>query len=415
MFEFQTLIQSLYNERTQDVRNFSNWLDGLLELTTETESPEHFWYWSGISTIAGALQRKVHLPWGFKSLFPNLYIILVAPPGHARKGNPLQVAKDFLDDLGVRLSADSTTRRGFIRDLEESITITGYIPGEPLESSMMRHSSLTVISEELSSLLGIDLKLMIEHLTDLFDISRDKWEYRLANEKDSVPFPFVNILAGTTPSWLSSNLPQSAFGDGFTSRVAFIVGYNKPKLVPRPGITEAQERKKKLLLKDLREIHKLQGKFTWGEGAGELNDKWYIEKEDLLVQIADERVHAFISRIQVVMIKTAMCISAAKGNSLILERSYVEEAIGRVMDLVPTLSDAFGSSGRSQSSENVHALMTQIETLKTTSVEELQSKNWRNMDRMELQRALETLRAMRRIEYFTDQNGEGRIKWTRNT
>ena len=51
--------------------------------------------WVGVSTIAGALRRKVWIDQAYFKWYPNFYIILVAPPGI--------VAKSTTASLGMRL------------------------------------------------------------------------------------------------------------------------------------------------------------------------------------------------------------------------------------------------------------------------------------------------------------------------
>ena len=57
----------------------SGWLENYLKYTSAQESPDAFHLWTGLSVLAGALQRRVYFKQGYFRVFPNLYIVLCAP------------------------------------------------------------------------------------------------------------------------------------------------------------------------------------------------------------------------------------------------------------------------------------------------------------------------------------------------
>ena len=66
-------------------RNIPDWIEGYLAYTEDSEPPQLFKEWCAVSVIAAALQRKCKLEWGTTVFYPNLYIVLTAPAGKARK------------------------------------------------------------------------------------------------------------------------------------------------------------------------------------------------------------------------------------------------------------------------------------------------------------------------------------------
>ncbi len=93
-------------------RTLSDWLDGYLEYTTNTEPPYMYHMWMGISTIASLLQRKCCLEWGTLKFYPNMYIVLVGPPGRTRKGTAMNLAKPFLHELDIKIAAENIIKTG---------------------------------------------------------------------------------------------------------------------------------------------------------------------------------------------------------------------------------------------------------------------------------------------------------------
>ena len=81
--------------RVTSERELPDWLSEFMENTKWGEAPDYFYFWVGVATVAAALQRKVWLNMGTFDWYPNLYTILVAPPGIVQKSST--------SDLGMRL------------------------------------------------------------------------------------------------------------------------------------------------------------------------------------------------------------------------------------------------------------------------------------------------------------------------
>ena len=58
-----------------------SWIELFVEQTAETASPPIFRKWAAISAVAGAMERKSWIVTRGTPLYPNLYIILIGPPG----------------------------------------------------------------------------------------------------------------------------------------------------------------------------------------------------------------------------------------------------------------------------------------------------------------------------------------------
>ena len=58
-------------------RELGNWLKAYSEYSTESESPEMFHLWTGLSILASAVRRNVVLNQGINLLFPNMYVVVV--------------------------------------------------------------------------------------------------------------------------------------------------------------------------------------------------------------------------------------------------------------------------------------------------------------------------------------------------
>jgi len=67
-------------ESKSSKRNFSNFLSTYMEYSAFSEAPDRFHFWTAVSAIAGALQRKCWIDMGYFEFTQNFYIVFVAPP-----------------------------------------------------------------------------------------------------------------------------------------------------------------------------------------------------------------------------------------------------------------------------------------------------------------------------------------------
>ena len=128
-------------------RRLDDWIEAFVRYTDNTEPPESYRRWVAISTMASALQRKCKLEWGSEVFFPNMYIVLVGPPA-ARKGTAMRTGKDLLDQIGIAVSADESSRQKLVKSLQEM----GVADQDDL-GRINFHSSMTLYSSELTVFL----------------------------------------------------------------------------------------------------------------------------------------------------------------------------------------------------------------------------------------------------------------------
>ena len=144
-------------------RRLDDWIEAFVKYTDNTAPPESYRRWVAISTMASALQRKCKLDWGSETFFPNMYIVLVGPPA-ARKGTAMRTGKDLLDQIGIAVSADESSRQKLVKSLQEM--------GVAAQDDLGRitfHSSMTLYSSELTVFLGYGAKELLAMLCKWYD------------------------------------------------------------------------------------------------------------------------------------------------------------------------------------------------------------------------------------------------------
>lgn len=331
-----------------------NWLKGYQQYTIESESPDHYHLWTGLSILASAVRRNVWLDQGTHILYPNMYVILIGPPGRVRKSTSIRMGRKLLLEIeGIHFGADSLTREDLIKTL-------GKI------STTAKQAALTLHSTELSSLIEPSGIKMIQFLTDIFD-GDFKWRYSTKHQgKDVINNPVLNILAATTPTWIADGMPADVIGHGFVSRVLFVYAADRRYLKPFPGKLDAELEKN--LRVDLDHISRLEGTFSWGEGAKDAYAAIYKEIDETPPK--DYRVEGFHNRKDIYTLKVAMLLSLAESDDLVIRPRDLEVAYTALSEIEESMHHTFSAVGKYDLAAEVERMKKAIwETGKMSSEE----------------------------------------------
>ena len=386
-----------------------------MEYTEQTESSPLFHTWCGISTIASALQKKIRLEHGRLKIYPNLYIILVAEPGIARKTQAIDYSIDIMSPIDdISRAADATTRESLIQAIEKA-THDQLMP----DSTVLKHNSLTIVSRELEDFIGNKKEnhRMVTTLTALFDCGSKPWVYQTKNSgTNKLSAVYVNLIAATTPESLASCMPSAAIGGGLTSRVLFIhtdernAKYAKP---PKPP-----EILYKALVQDLETITRMAGVYTLSPVCDKNWEEWYNTFDgEIPYRICKDRIfNAFYSRKSTLILKVAQSLAASRSGITEIEWNTLEEAINLVEDVEKSMDKAFTSVGRSDINVDVNAVCSILEKYGKIPEKQLLHLVHRDMDAAKFDNVIATairsghivkdIKSDKVMYYYTNYKGD---------
>ena len=339
-------------------RHHKDWLGAFMDYASFGEAPRHMYFWTGVSTLAGALRRRVWIDQAYFKWYPNFYICLVAPPGIVSKSTTAGIGMNLLRKVpGIKFGPDVVTWPALVTAFAESTEAFEY------EGAYHPMSALTLESSEFGNLLDPQDKQMVDLLVSLWDGKQGSFEKSTKHSgSDSVENPWINLIACTTPAWIAGNFPEYMVGGGFTSRTIFVYADKKAKYVAYPGMAvpaDLAEREQRLV-EDLTYIaNNLTGPYTltrealnWGEG-------WYQSHYQVRPANLDpERFGGYIARKQTHLHKLAMVLAASSGDERVITREHLEVAYTMVTDLEPDMGFVFSKIGRSDISLHVERLIT---------------------------------------------------------
>lgn len=92
-----------------------------MDYTADMESPDSFFRWAAIATVAGVLRDNVYLPQKKSPLYPNLYILLLADSAIDRKSTPLSIAGELVAEIrNTKIIRGRTSVQAILKVLGEA-------------------------------------------------------------------------------------------------------------------------------------------------------------------------------------------------------------------------------------------------------------------------------------------------------
>lgn len=380
------------------MRHCADWIDSYLKLMENTEPPTIFHKWVAISCLAACMQRKCVLNWGRLRFYPNLYIVLIAPPGRARKGTAMDPVMEFLEEprLNIKLAAEAITREQLINELMQSQEMVTLLDGR-----ITTHCSLTICNSELTVFLGYQNPQLITDLTDWYDCKRH-WRYRTKNSghADSTNI-WVNMLGATTTELLRMALPPTAIGGGLTSRMIFVYAGQKRAIVPDPFLTSADKILEENLLNDLEQVLLLCGEYRPTADYIEARTEWYVINDPnppfvdaVFAGYCDRRI-ATVSKLSTIMAASHTNDLIVTGDDFLRGVAFLEEA----EEFMPM---ALSGIGQGKHADVMARLMAEVAILKECTIDTLMWKFRNDVTHWEMERLIASLEAMKFCTYVTN-------------
>jgi len=377
------------------------WHESFVEcVSPHTDVPDAFITWSAISLIGDTLKNNVYFDIGTFTLYPNMFIVLVAPPGIG-KGASMNILEGMITDSKpqqvVNTLSDRITAEKIIERIADGWSTTPQLKNMQLVLGQNDHNCL-LFSTELRVLLGAS-EWMLEFLEEAW--SKKTYEYQTKN-KGSVFIDNMccSLLAASVPDFLR-NVNREAhmvITGGFSSRCLFIYAENPSKDLPFPEPLKKNAKSKALydnLITDLHEIATLKGEFLI-ETAARIQFEQFLKRNRAAADKDDsEAIANFRARIKAHVLKLAMVFSVSRGNSLCITDLDMMNAISEVNKIVLSLTKLFRGAGEG------------MDAAATARVQDFLDKYGR-VSRKELLRALHrhmSMETLDRILYILDTMG----------
>jgi predicted RNA-binding protein YlqC (UPF0109 family) len=333
------------------VRNYRDWIKAYMEYAGFSEAPERMHFWTAVSTIAGALRRRVWIDMAYFKWHANHYIIFVAPPGIVSKSTTVAIGMDILRKVpGVNFGPDVVTWPALVTAFaacSESFEFNG---------DWYNQCALTLESSEFGNLVNPTDREMIDLLVSLWDSKEGAFKkVTKGSGTDIVENPWINLIACTTPAWIAGNFPDYVIGGGFTSRCLFVYTETKEKLIAYPSRSVPKDitKKQEALVQDLEHIAtNLIGPYQLTADAIEWGELWYTEhyRRPPAALEGNDKFDGYLARKQTHLHKLAMVIAASQRDELSITANDLALANIMISDLEKDMPKVFAKIGRTAES-----------------------------------------------------------------
>lgn len=298
---------------SEQKRHLPSWIESFYESTDQLDAPDLFRTWTAISVLTGAMERNCWIETPKGKLFPNMFILLTAPPA-VGKGLILNAARDQWGGLGesFRLAPSHITKAALI---DYMFT----------RGNNGTHTCIFA-SSEFGNLVPEHDKAWLNTLNDLYDCPDQLEERTRSKGAIMLRNTFLHILGATQPKFLSTLLPDEAYDMGFMSRMIMVYGNHKESISFFGTDTEQKDHSnlRTTLKMDLRQVRTLHGAFKVSKEAQRLMDGWV--RSGIQPAPTHTKLQAYCGRRAVHIAKLAMAFSISEGNTMALETHHFEQA-----------------------------------------------------------------------------------------
>jgi len=356
-----------------------------LSYTDNLVSPDSYLEWSWLYTVAASLQRRVWIGQYPQQLFPNMYVILVGSPGigkglclkevsallkhwkysdkmenpeylafmnsngkaeaadtlkgieQSRKDNEQQSwAKKatIIPPALIPVAADATTYEALVHSMANCydiiMTRRWDEEGKKFIARPDGHASLAFVLQELSSLMRKRTEDVVNFLLGLYDCPPDYGYMTKTQGEDRIRKGCINMLAGTTPSFMSSTFDDRLTDEGFNSRTFYVyAARNRKNQVRIANRSASQISFRQDLLNHIRRLTSLHGEIAVDDTVWSKLQTWWDAYENDKTKRANHslKLTAYYARKNIHVLKLAIAKHFSESVDMIITWEEIEWAI----------------------------------------------------------------------------------------
>lgn len=233
----------------------------------QTDAPPVFHRFLSYLILSSVINRNVYMPFGYKKLHPNVFLLIVAPSSAHRKSWSIgmachlinQITKDFV-------IPETSSREAFVSELADTNRV-------PFGSGLVRIDELKGFMDRVKT--KSYMEGFIQDLSSLYDgdyLNRRKGIDK--PERFRVEDPFLNMVAACSTDWLYQAIQTGDISGGFLARFIWVVydeKIDRPSALPK----RPDEMKFHQLIMKLQRMREYIGSIDFDPEALQFYENWY--------------------------------------------------------------------------------------------------------------------------------------------
>ena len=363
-------------------RNYTDYIKACVDAVKESPIPRPFAKWTALSSVAGALGRRVWFPMPNYDIGSNLFVILIASPGRNksvslilpftkifnRLTTPVGTKEDDhnwnsgLDAYGLRnhplyLIQDRITPEKLAVDMTK-ITRMDLRLSNPQQEQFF-DSSLTLVTSEFGTFMGRNERYLQMFMTDMWD-SKESYSHKTKTAGEYIiEGPCLNWMACATPEQFVDNLPEDAKSQGLLSRIlpVFYEGERIPQDLTQKVISDNAINN---LRNDLGQIAKMYGEMKFDDDAfDEANEDIY---NNIQPEPTDPHLSEYCQRRVSHFLKVAVSISASRRSTRKIMKEDWEATKELMFEMEQSMPKALEGFGMARTGRIAHDMIAWLRT-----------------------------------------------------
>ena len=276
-----------------------------------TDSPPVYHLFTGLATIGAAIGNKAYINFGPNRIYPNLWIILLAPSSIFRKTTCINIARSVLDKISPKsiFAHHITTEKKTLSELNNHPA--GIITPFEFKSLMM------MLAKDYNNGLK-------ELLTEIYDSPASLKRSTIGNSFEIIN-PALSILSASTLSWFNESVKSGDVFGGFLSRFLFVPSTTKKEFMAFPP--DADQGKVNKLVMNIKKVTEIEGQADRSECTS-IYANWAKRNEDFILNHPNQETLApFLTRMSIYTLKFALILNISEGKGLKITPSNMYRAI----------------------------------------------------------------------------------------
>ena len=362
-------------------RNYTDYVGACVDAVKKSPIPKPFARWTALSSVAGALGRRVWFPMPNYDIGSNLFIILIASAGRNksvslilpftkvfnRLTTPVGTQEDDhnfntgLDQYGLRkfplyLVQDRITPEKLAVDMTK-ITRMDLRLSNPRQEQFF-DSSLSLVTSEFGTFMSRNERYLQMFMTDMWD-SKESYSHKTKTAGEYIiEGPCLNWIACATPEQFVDNLPEDAKSQGLLSRIlpVFYEGERIPQDLTQKVISDNTIDN---LRNDLGSIAKMYGPMKFDDDAfDEANEDIY---NNLQPEPTDPHLAEYCQRRVSHYLKVAMSVSASRRSTRKIMKEDWATTKEIMFEMEQNMPKALEGFGMARTGRIVHDMVVWLE------------------------------------------------------
>lgn len=364
-------------------------------MQTRTDAPPNFHVHAAMACLAAAAGNRIWTDGWTRPIYPNLWIVLIAPSGFG-KSAPLDMAQSLLLKAGL-----------------DDLLLPNSWSQEALISTVAQQPCGIFIQQEFARFLEILGREYnhgaMEMLTEWYDVPEIDRRV-LRGEKIEIKRPTISILGASSPDWFATQYRESMLRGGFLARFIFCPSQEAGQPVEDPGPRD--EGRETVLADWLRTVHGMSGKVDFSR-VRKAFAEWDREQRLRLRAECPPDFQGMRARAGALVKKASILFHLSWSDTLTIDPRDLDNAI-RYVAHAQAMAEKYLSESVARDKDEADRLKV-IEVLTRRGGRAPHSDTLRNthLDAQRLERAIRTLREAGLVIDEWEGSGKGRTRWYR--